>query len=182
MSLVQADFTRETFAALLRSESLRCVRVAVERGWLPLVPEAVVYYFPDLDHRRRFNEDRSEVVVPPATLLTEEGLIPHLYREADSHFRWEIVLSPFAVAGRETVIEVLLRDPTWTNQVITGEHAFPHEPFQLHGPALPASWREGEPTPMVSLPVLRVGSLPAEALDAEPGAAPDGGRKAGRRR
>jgi len=141
MSLVRANFTLETFAALLRSESLRCVRLAVERGWLPLLPESVVYYFPDIDHRFRFNSGRVEVVVPPATLLTEEELVPHLYRETDSHFRWEIVLTPFAVTGRDTVVEVLLRDPAWTNQIITGERAFPHEPFQLMSPALPASWR-----------------------------------------
>jgi hypothetical protein len=151
-----ADFTRETFAVLLRSESLRCVRLAVERGCLSPVPDAVLYYFPAVNHRWVFNEDQSEVVVPPETLFTEEELLPRLFREQDGHFRWEIVLSPFAVTERETVIEVDLRDDGWTDRVITGEYAFPHEPFQLHGPALPPGWRVGEPYPMVSLPKLRV--------------------------
>jgi hypothetical protein len=95
----------------------------------------------------------------PATLLTEQELLPHLFREEDGYFRWEIVLSPFAVTDRETVIEVLLRDPDWTDKVLTGKHAFPHEPFQLHGPAKPFSCREGDPMPMVSLPKLRTGNL-----------------------
>ena len=170
MALVRADFTGETFAALLRSEALRCVRVAVERGWLPPLPKELVYYHPDIDHRCRFSDDRSEVVVPPAVVLAEEELVPHLYREADAHFRKEIVLSPFALTEQWTVIEVSLRDATWTDQVITGEYAFPHEPFQLHGPAMPASWRAGEPYPTVSLPALRVGSVPDEPPDAAPGA------------
>jgi hypothetical protein len=162
MSLAPAHFTRETFTALLRAESLRCIRVAVERRWQPPVPEVVLYYFPAIDYRLAFSEGRSEVVVPPGTLFREEELLPHLFREEDGHFRWEIVLSPFAVTGQATVIEVSLRDPGWTDKVITGEHAFPHEPFQLHGPALPPSWREGEPTPKVLLPRLRTGSLPVE--------------------
>jgi hypothetical protein len=64
MSLTPANFTRETFAALLRSESLRCILVAVERRWLAPVPDAVVYYYPTVDHRRAFSEDHTEVVVP----------------------------------------------------------------------------------------------------------------------
>jgi hypothetical protein len=155
MPIATANFTRTTFAALLRSESLRCIRMAVERQWLPPVPEAVVYYFPTIDHRFVFSEDHSEVTVPPETLLTAEELLPHLLREEDGKFRWEIVLSPFALTGAETVVEVSLRDPNWTNQVMTGKLALPHEPFQLHGPALPAGWKESEPIPMVSLPRLR---------------------------
>jgi hypothetical protein len=162
MTLAPANFTRATFAGLLRSESLRCIRVAVERRWVPPVPEAAVYHLPTVDQRRAFSGDRSEVVVPPETLLAEEELLPHLFREEDGHFRSEIVLSPFAVTDLKTVIEVSLRDPDWTDKVITGEHAFPHEPFQLHGPALPAGWREGEPTPMVMLPRLRTGSVPPD--------------------
>jgi hypothetical protein len=162
MSLAPANFTRATFAALLRSEALRCIQVAVERRWVGHVPETVRFYFPVVNHRHVFSEDGSEVVVPPAALFTEEDLLPHLFREADGHFRSEIVLSPFAVTDWETVVEVSLRNPNWTDKVITGEHAFPHEPFLLHGPALPASWRQGEPTPVVSLPRLRAGSLPEE--------------------
>jgi hypothetical protein len=159
MSLALANFTRSTFETLLRSESLRCVRVAVERRWLAPVPQTVLYYLPNLDHRRVFSEDHSEVVVPPGTLLTESQLLPHLFRDEDGHFRSEIVLSPFAVTGGETVIEVSLRDLHWTNTIIEGELAFPREPFHLQGPALPASWREGEPIPMVSLPRLRIGRI-----------------------
>jgi hypothetical protein len=161
MSLVRASFTHATFAALLRSESLRCVRVAVERRWLPPVPQSVMYYFPTLDHSFAFNEDHSEVIVPAGTLILEEELVPHLFREADGYFRSEIVLSPFALTGQETVVEVSLRDPDWTDQIITGTHAFPHEPFQLHGPAMPGLWRGGEAIPMISLPMLQVGNVSA---------------------
>jgi hypothetical protein len=158
MSLVPANFTLASFTAVLRSESLRCIRVAVERRWLPPVPEALVYYFSTLDHRFAFSDDHSQVTVPPETFLTEGELLPHLFREKDGHFRWEILLSPFALTGKETVIEVSLRDPEWTNQIITGKYAFPHEPFQLRGPSLPPGHREGDPIPMVSLPRLRTAS------------------------
>ncbi len=155
-----ADFTRDTFAALLHSESLRCIRTSVRRGWISPVPEVVVYYDSGIDHRLTYSADHSEVIVPPATLLTAEDLLPRLFREEDGHFRRAIVLAPFAVTGRETVIDVTIRIADWTNEVITGEQAFPHEPFQLHGPALPASWRAGDPTPRVTLPTLRTGSIP----------------------
>jgi hypothetical protein len=123
------------------------------------VPEAVVYYFPTVDHHHTYFNDRSEVGVSERSLFTENELVPLLFREEDGHFRSDIVLSPFAVTERETVIEVCLRNSGWTNMVITGAQAFPHEPFQLSGPALPPSWRDGDPTPMVSLPKLRVGKL-----------------------
>ena len=123
----------------------------------------MAYYFSEIDHRREYRADHSEVVVPPATLLTAEDLLSRLFREEDGHFRCAIVLAPFAVTGRETVIDVTIRDPDWTDAVITGGHAFPHEPFQLHGPALPASWRADDPTPRVTLPALRTGSVPPGA-------------------
>lgn len=154
---MRAIFTRETFAELLRLESLRCVRVSVERGWLNSVPEGLVYYFSGIDHRRGYSEDSSEVIVPLETLLTAEELLPHLFRESDGYYRSDIVLAPFAVTESESVIDVTIRDPEWTNEVLTGERAFPHEPFQLHGPALPPSWRAGDPIPKVSLPRLRTG-------------------------
>jgi hypothetical protein len=53
------------------------------------------------------------------------------------------------------VVEVGLRDPNWMNQIIIGEHAFPHEPFQLRGPSMPPGWRDRDPTPTVSLPRLK---------------------------
>jgi hypothetical protein len=157
--LATANFTLATFTSLLRSESLRCIRQAVERRWLPSVSEAIVYYFSDIDRRFAYSKDHSEVTVPPETVLTERELLPHLFREEDGYFRWEIVLSPFALTEMETVIEVRLRDPIWTNQIITGQIAFPHEPFQLAGPDLPASWKDGDPFPPVSLPRLRTGSV-----------------------
>jgi hypothetical protein len=157
MSLAATNFTLTTFRALLRSVSLRCIRLAVERKWLPPVPEALIYFFSDCDNRVAFSKDHCEVTVPPETLLNEGELLPHLFREADGFFRWEVVLSPFALTEKETLIEVSLRDPNWANQIITGEQVFPHEPFQLHGPALPASWSHGEPFPTVSLPRLRTG-------------------------
>lgn len=169
-SFARADFTRGTFAALLHSESLRCIRTSVRDGSLSPVPEVVVYYCSGIDHRREYSADHSEVVVPPATLLTAEELLPHLFREEDGHYRRWIVLAPFAVAGGKTVIDLTIRDPDWTNEVITGDHAFPHEPFQLSGPALPASWRAGDPTPRVTLPALRTGSVPIAGQTAEPGA------------
>lgn len=159
MELTRVDFTRETFATLLRSESLRCVLVAVERGWLRSASDTIVYYFSDIDHRCSFNQDRTEVVVPSATILTEDELVPHLYREEDGYFRWEIVLWPFAEFAGRTVLEVSLRDSAWTNRVITGKLAFPHEPFQLFGPDMPESWREDEPHAPVSLPMLRIGEV-----------------------
>jgi hypothetical protein len=158
MSLATVHFTRTTFEELLRDESLRCIRVAVERGWLPLVPDASVFYFPAIDHRFLVNKDDLFVTVPQTALLTGEELLPHLFREEDGYFRSAIVLAPFALTAKETVIEVSLRDPDWTNQIITGKYAFPHEPFQLHGPAIPVGWREGEPYPMVSLPRLLTAS------------------------
>ncbi len=173
-SFAKPGFTRGTFAALLRSESLRCIRTAVRRGELSPVPEEeVVYYCSGIDRRREYSADGSEVVVPPATILTAEGLLADLFREEDGHFRRLIVLAPFAVTERATVIDVTIRIPDWTNEVITGERAFPHEPFQLQGPMLPRSWRMGDPTPLVTLPALRTGSVQIAGQTAEPGAAGD---------
>lgn len=162
MPIARAEFTGETFAALLRSESRRCLRTSVGRGWIAPVPEAVLYYVPHLDRRIAYGADRAEVTVPPATVLTEAELLPHLFRDEDGHFRREIVLAPFAATEQAAVIDVTIRQPDWTDQVITGERAFPHEPFQLHGPALPPSWRSGDPTPCTTLPRLRTGDV-AEA-------------------
>lgn len=155
MSLTTAYFTPASFAALLRSESRRCIRTGTERGWLPAVPEAVLYFFPTGDRCYDLGQDESEVTVQPDSLFSEAKLLPHLFREEDGWFRREIVLSPFALSDGATVIEVALLDPAWTNQVVTGKLAFPHEPFQLRGPRLPPDWREGQPMPMAALPKLR---------------------------
>jgi hypothetical protein len=171
MSLETAHFTRDSFASLLRAESLRCVRKAIENKWLPPVPEALVYYFPSGHQPERFSEGSSEVTVPVESILSEGGLLTHLFREEDGHFRAGIVLSPFALTDQEIVVEVSLSNPNWTNQVITGKLAFPHEPFQLNGPRLPASWKSGDPILLVSLPRLRTSSTLFR--DVAPNEAPD---------
>lgn len=92
--------------------------------------------------------------MPVESIPTESGLLPHLFREEDGQFRAGIVLSPFALTDSDTVLEVSLSNPDWTNQIITGKLAFPHEPFQLNGPGLPVSWKEGDSMPAVLLPRL----------------------------
>ena len=124
------------------------------------VPEAVIYYFSAINPDRDWDDDFAGMVVPAETILTEVELIPHLFREEDAHFRRWVALGPYAVTERETVIDVSIRDGAWTDTRITGEHAYPHEPFQLSGPPLPGTWREGQPKPLVTLPRLRTGALP----------------------
>jgi hypothetical protein len=165
MPTARPAFTRETFAALLRSESLRCLRTSVARGWIAPVPEAVLYYLSHLDRRIAWAADDTAVTVPSATLLTEEELLPHLFRDEDGHFRGEIVLAPFAATEAAAVIDVTIRVAEWTDTVFAGEQAFPHEPFQLHGPALPPSWRTGDPTPCTALPRLRTGDVAGTASE-----------------
>ena len=150
--LKTVTFSRVEFRGLLQRESKRCVEVAIEKKWLIPVPLKFKYYLSAID--RRFKLQDGRFLVPETTLLEEETLLPHIHRENDGWFRSEIVLSPHSLIDEFTVIDVRLRDDQWVNSVIVGELAFPCEPFQLRGPALPPTWREGDPSPMATLELL----------------------------
>jgi hypothetical protein len=132
MPFAPADFTRESFAEALRSEASRLLRHSVGAGLLAPVPEALVYVLVAPGRWSEFSEDGTEVTVPEESHLTEDALLPHLFREEDGHVRGEITLAPFAVTEGATVIEVEIR-AGWTDRVHSGSLASPREPFQLRG-------------------------------------------------
>jgi ketosteroid isomerase-like protein len=134
-SLVEKSFTPDELTALL----VRASQHLVERC-------RTVYCDPAPP------ADFCFVSAPVASsgLLTAADVVRQLL-QGDGSFRDWINLSPVAVAGDRTVLEVDYPD-RFTTQLIVGTLAFPFEPFHLLGPAIPPDGVPGTPPPKVTLP------------------------------
>jgi hypothetical protein len=107
-----------------------------------------------LDKREELDEPSMVIKVPAICLKSFEHTIPLLVQEEGFFQDW-INISPYGVTNNETVFEICIPN-RWTDNLITGELAFPYEPFHILGPSLPADWNKELPLPIVKLPLVKV--------------------------
>ena len=106
------------------------------------IPDAVQYFVPGTFGAW---EQDGRVHIPRSQVRDAASVVPLLLRD-DGWFQAWINLSPVGVLGDSTVLQIDVPG-RWTDRVIVGELAFPHEPFHLLGPSIPPGLDHGDPVP-----------------------------------
>ncbi|MGQ0635451.1 MAG: hypothetical protein ACT4QC_12625 [Planctomycetaceae bacterium] len=128
-------FSVDELRGVLETAASRLLRAARERYCEGLSATRTVFLIAGTDE------------LLDATKTAEQLLRP------DGWHRPDVRLGPVATCGDALVVEVSWPlGNEWTDRIFVGQEAFPEEPFILTGPALPAGWSAGQPTPKVKLP------------------------------
>lgn len=150
--LSKKQFSKAEFENLFLRATQRCYQVALESCQGPL-PPGWLFYLPDLDRREEFDEALIVKCVPASCLKSFEKTIPFLVNEEGFFQAW-INISPDGITNQETVFEICIPN-RWTDNMISGELAFPYEPFHILSPTLPTDWNKEPQLTTIKLPFIK---------------------------
>ena len=139
VSTIDVAFSRAEFKALLISAAEHLVRRCRELYCDPPPPENFVFAIHGGVH-----------TAGPRRCLDPDDVLRELLRD-DGSFRDWINLSPEAIVGDSTVIELCFATD-FTKRLLIGPLALPFEPFHLLGPNLPPDMDPEAPPQKVPLP------------------------------